>query len=62
MARLCPSRRIKCPKCSGEHPNCEISECKFKCINCKGNHMAFNKKCPTFLKGNEVRKMVCKEN
>ncbi|KOB68062.1 reverse transcriptase [Operophtera brumata] len=60
MARMCPSRKTKCPKCSGEHANCEITE--YRCINCKGNHMAFYKKCPVFLKEKALRQIMCKDN
>ncbi|VVC86865.1 unnamed protein product [Leptidea sinapis] len=46
--RFCPSRKIICPKCTGYHTNCEITV--YKCIICKGKHMALDKSCPVFLK------------
>lgn len=60
LARMCPSSKKKCPKCSGEHENCETTH--LKCINCKGNHMAFDKKCPNFIKEKKIRQIMCDQN
>lgn len=60
LARTCPSNKVICPKCGGPHDNCEVIE--YKCINCKGRHMALNKTCPAFLKEKEIRKIMSKEN
>ncbi|VVC86926.1 unnamed protein product, partial [Leptidea sinapis] len=51
--RYCPSRKIICPKCTGYHTNCEITV--YKCINCKGKHMALDKSYPVFLKEKNIR-------
>lgn len=48
MTKRCPSSKIICPKCSGNHANCETTT--YKCINCEGNHMALSKICPSYLK------------
>nr|XP_034824447.1 uncharacterized protein LOC117982236 [Maniola hyperantus] len=51
--RFCPSKKIVCPKCTEYYSNCEIST--YKCVNCKGNHMALDKSCPIFLKEKNIR-------
>lgn len=55
MKRFCP-HKIKCPKCGGEHENCDTS--KFHCLNCKGEHLAIDKKCPMYLKEKNIRKIM----
>lgn len=60
LSRTCPLKKIICPKCGNNHANCEITV--FKCINCKGPHMAMNKKCPIFLKEKEIRKIMSEMN
>lgn len=59
LSRFCPSKKILCPKCGGEHDNCHTTV--FKCLNCKGAHMALNKSCPAFLKEKEVRRIMAAE-
>ncbi|CAG9103993.1 unnamed protein product [Plutella xylostella] len=58
--RVCPTKKIICPKCAGEHNNCEAKV--FSCVNCKGNHMAMNKKCPIFMKERQIRETMSKNN
>ena len=62
----CQSTVIKCGRCSLEHAtkDCNIEELPgpsnrldLKCANCKGNHPAFSKQCPTFLENKEIRKV-----
>lgn len=58
--RACPTKKIICPKCGDKHPNCETHE--YKCVNCKGNHMALNKTCPMFVKEKEIRSIMTKQS
>lgn len=60
LLRQCPSKRPICPKCGGFHANCETME--FRCINCNGTHMSFNKTCPIFLKEKEIRRIMSAMN
>lgn len=60
LIKMCPTKKNLCPKCGEEHVNCETKE--FKCLNCKGAHMALDKSCPIFLKEKEIRSIMCKEN
>lgn len=60
LSRVCPSNKIICPKCGNNHVNCETSV--FKCVNCKGAHMAMNKKCPIFVKEKEIRRLMSENN
>lgn len=60
LSRTCPLKKILCPKCGKNHENCETTV--FKCINCKGPHMAMYKKCPVFLKEKEIRNIMSKMN
>lgn len=60
FARICPTQRTVCPKCSEKHSNCETTQ--FKCINCKGSHMALDKSCPLYLKEKEIRVVMSKDN
>lgn len=60
LIKMCPSRKIICPKCGKFHENCETSE--FKCVNCNGNHMALAKKCPTYLKEKRIRELMAEFN
>lgn len=59
-AKYCPSTKIFCPKCGKHHPNCETNS--FKCINCKGNHMALAKTCPIYLKERRIREIMSEFN
>jgi hypothetical protein len=52
-------RKSICPKCGGNHDNCELKT--LKCLNCKGSHFVLDKKCPFFLKEKEVRKIMSQE-
>lgn len=59
LIRFCPSDKIICPKCGGAHANCETTN--FKCLNCKGPHMALNKTCPAFLREKKIRGIMSYE-
>jgi hypothetical protein len=43
----------KCGKCAGDHPTKECSESVLKCLICKGEHAAWDKKCEGRQKENE---------
>lgn len=58
--RICPSLKAVCPKCTGNHENCETTS--FKCVNCSGNHMALSRLCPSFIKEKKVREMMSELN
>lgn len=58
--KLCPSRKLICPKCSDSHANCESRE--FKCPNCGGHHMAMFRGCPVFLKEKKIREIMAEFN
>lgn len=60
LVRACPLKRVKCPKCGGDHSNCESTN--FICLNCKGPHMSLDKGCPIFLKEKEIRVIMAQEN
>lgn len=60
MKKFCPTKKIRCPKCSKEHENCETD--RIVCPNCKGPHMALDKTCPAFLKEKEIRNVMSVEN
>lgn len=60
LLRTCPTKKIMCPKCGDRHPNCETTH--YTCINCKGQHMALDKKCPIFLKEKEIRRIMSSKN
>ncbi|XP_061728119.1 uncharacterized protein LOC133533174 [Cydia pomonella] len=59
LSKSCPKGKMICPKCGGGHANCVTTN--FKCINCKGPHMALNKSCPVFLKEKEIRGIMASE-
>lgn len=59
-AKMCPSNKIICPKCTKNHPNCENND--FLCINCKGNHMPLDKICPIFKKEKRIREIMTEFN
>lgn len=58
--KLCPSRKLTCPKCSENHANCESQV--YKCANCGGQHMALFKGCPMYLKEKRVREIMSEFN
>lgn len=60
LLRACPTKKAKCPKCGGGHPNCETTN--YKCLNCNGPHMSLDKECPMFLKETEIRSIMAREN
>lgn len=60
LMRACPSRRIICPKCTGNHANCETT--KFKCVNCSKNHMALARNCPAYIKEKRIRELMSEFN
>lgn len=59
VLKFCPSKKILCPKCGGNHENCSIKD--FKCLNCKGNHFVLDKRCPLFLKEKTIRSIMSAE-
>lgn len=60
IQRSCPINHVICPKCGEKHTNCETT--RYKCVNCKGPHMALNKNCPTFLKEKEIRLIMSQDS
>lgn len=60
LIKSCPTKKLLCPKCGGNHSNCETIT--FRCINCKGPHMSMNKSCPMFKKEKAIRKIMCEEH
>ncbi|KAF9793574.1 hypothetical protein SFRURICE_007501 [Spodoptera frugiperda] len=60
LIKSCPTKKLLCPKCGGNHSNCETIT--FTCINCKGPHMSMNKSCPMFKKEKAIRKIMCEEH
>ncbi|KAF9421452.1 hypothetical protein HW555_002667 [Spodoptera exigua] len=60
LLKMCPTKKNLCPKCGEGHVNCETKE--YKCLNCKGAHMALDKSCPIFLKEKAIRNIMCQEN
>lgn len=60
IRKYCPGKKVLCPKCGQNHTNCETEV--FKCLNCNGPHMSFDKTCPMFQREKEIRNVMCKEN
>lgn len=58
--RMCPSKKVVCPKCSKGHANCE--SLTFRCVNCIGNHMALQRVCPIYKKERRVRELMAEFN
>lgn len=58
--RTCTVRKEVCPKCSGDHANCETKV--FKCINCSGSHMAMARTCPAYMKEKTIREIMAEYN
>lgn len=58
--RLCPTKKVVCPKCGKNHANCETTI--FKCVNCTGAHMSLNKSCPAFTKEKRLRDLMAEFN
>lgn len=58
--KFCPVKKLLCPKCGGEHNNCEKSD--IKCLNCKGNHLVLDKTCPLFLKEKAIKEIMSHRN
>ncbi|KAF9419250.1 hypothetical protein HW555_004177 [Spodoptera exigua] len=56
----CSSKKIVCPKCTGEHDNCEVTT--FTCVNCRGDHMALNRSCPVYAREKRVRELMAEYN
>lgn len=57
--KFCPTKKKLCPKCGGNHENCDIKE--FKCLNCKGPHFVLDKTCPAYFKEKQIRMIMSKE-
>lgn len=60
VTKRCPSNKLICPKCAGDHANCETNH--FRCVNCNGKHMAMTKSCPTFVKEKKLREIMAEFN
>lgn len=60
IRKYCKLNKNICPKCGENHDNCETKD--FKCLNCKGSHMALNKICPIFKKEKEIRSIMSINN
>lgn len=58
--KMCPRKKVVCPKCSKHHENCEAAT--FVCVNCTGNHIALSKKCPVYLKERKIRSIMADFN
>lgn len=58
--KMCPRKKVVCPKCSKHHENCETTT--FVCVNCNGNHIALSKKCPAYLKERKLRTIMADFN
>ncbi|CAB3240017.1 unnamed protein product [Arctia plantaginis] len=58
--RMCPSKKVVCPKCTKGHENCDTTS--YKCVNCTGNHMALQKSCPLFKKERRIRELMSEFN
>lgn len=58
--KMCPSKKIVCPKCTENHENCNTTS--FSCVNCKGPHMALQKICPIYAKERRIRELMAEFN
>ncbi|CAG9138686.1 unnamed protein product [Plutella xylostella] len=58
--KICPRNQIVCPKCGDNHANCATTD--YKCVNCKGSHMALAKVCPVYLKEKNIRELMSEYN
>lgn len=56
----CTSKTPTCPKCTRDHINCEATI--FKCVNCRGDHMALNRNCPAFSREKRLRELMAEFN
>ncbi|XP_039760398.1 uncharacterized protein LOC120634069 [Pararge aegeria] len=59
-AKKCTGNKIVCPKCSGNHPNCDTQI--FTCVNCSGSHISLSKMCPKYLKEKRLRELMAEFN
>ena len=66
FARNCQSNIVKCGRCSLDHStkDCNIEKLPgtsnrldIKCANCKGNHPAFSRQCPTFIENKAIKRV-----
>lgn len=60
IAKMCPTSKIVCPKCSNYHNTCDTTT--FKCPNCSGNHVAMSKQCPLYKKEKRIRELMSEHN
>lgn len=58
--KMCPSKKVVCPKCSKNHENCDVTS--FRCVNCTENHMALQKICPIYKKERRIRELMAEFN
>ncbi|CAH2086393.1 unnamed protein product [Euphydryas editha] len=58
--KMCPSKRVFCPKCGGKHENCPTTV--YKCINCTKDHMALDRSCPEYRREKKVREIMAEFN
>ena len=54
--KMCPAKKVTCPKCSGHHDNCDASV--FSCVNCGGKHISLSKTCPIYKKERKLREIM----
>lgn len=59
-AKKCPCDKIVCPKCGGNHENCDTTV--FKCVNCNGQHMAQVRSCKVYQKEKKLRDLMAEFN
>lgn len=58
--KMCPSKRVFCPKCGGKHDNCPTTV--YKCINCTKDHMALDRNCPEYRREKKIRQIMAEFN
>lgn len=58
--KFCPIKKLLCPKCGAEHNNCNKKD--YKCLNCKGDHIVLDKRCPIFLKEKTIKELMSERN
>ncbi|XP_046545770.1 uncharacterized protein LOC124255870 [Haliotis rubra] len=60
-AKFCRGKEAVCCRCSGAHDSSECTH-DLKCANCKGEHMASSKSCPTFEYESKILKIKHTKN
>ncbi|XP_022835270.1 uncharacterized protein LOC111362759 [Spodoptera litura] len=54
--KMCPAKKVTCPKCSGHHDNCDASV--FSCVNCGGKHISLSRTGPMYKKERKLREIM----